>query len=120
MIDLYVPDLTGKRIVCDLDHTICFPFDDAIDSYQKYGMALPNRKMIEKIILWKSRGAYIIIFTARRMRTHKGDVQKAILDVGGITEHWLKKHNVPYDELIFGKPDADVYIDDKAMNVTEL
>lgn len=28
---------------------------------------------------------------------------------------WFKKYDVEYDELILGKPFADVYIDDKAL-----
>ena len=32
--------------------------------------------------------------------------------IGKITEDWLQKWNVPYDELVFGKPYADIYIDD--------
>jgi hypothetical protein len=35
--------------------------------------------------------------------------------VGKITLDWLSKYEVPYDEIIFGKPWADVYIDDNAM-----
>jgi len=32
-----------------------------------------------------------------------------------MTEKWLKDNRVCYDELIFGKPAADVYVDDKAV-----
>lgn len=120
MIDLNALDMSGKRIVFDLDHTICFPNDEKTDTVEKYWLASPNVKVINKIILLKSRGAYIIIHTARRMRTHKGNVQNVILDVGKITQGWLESYNVPYDELVFGKPDADLYIDDKAINVTDL
>ena len=41
-------------------------------------------------------------------------------DLQGITEKrtkdWLKKNNVKYDELIFGKPHADMYIDDLGLS----
>jgi len=46
------------------------------------------------------------------MRTCNGDVSKVIEKIGKITEDWLEKWKVPYDELIFGKPHADIYIDD--------
>jgi NDP-sugar pyrophosphorylase family protein len=46
------------------------------------------------------------------MRTCDGDVSKVIKKIGKITEDWLEKWKVPYDELIFGKPHADIYIDD--------
>ena len=76
--------------------------------------------MIAKVRLYKSRGCRIIIFTARRMLTHKGDVRRVIEDVGQITEDWLRLHNVPFDDLIFGKPYYDFIIDDKAINPEQL
>ena len=112
-------DLTGKVVCFDLDHTLCFP-GDAKDSHGKYALATPNLEMIDKLRLYKSRGCSIIIFTARRMLTHKGDVRKVVDDVGQITEDWLKNHNVPYDDLIFGKPYYDYIIDDKAINPDQL
>jgi hypothetical protein len=30
------------------------------------------------------------------------------------TLNWLEKNNVPYDEIYFGKPWAQIYIDDNA------
>ena len=60
----------------------------------------------------KDQGHYLIIHTGRHMRTCNGDVAKVIEKIGKITEEWLDKWNVPYDELVFGKPYADIYIDD--------
>lgn len=120
MIDLNSNDLSGRRIVCDLDHTICIPNDKEKETFPKYGNSIPKTDVIEKIRLWKERGAYIIINTARRMGTHNSDVNKVIADVSEITKNWLAQNNVPYDELIFGKPYGDVYIDDKALNVEDL
>ena len=60
----------------------------------------------------KKEGHYLIIHTGRHMRTCKGDVEKVIERVGKVTEDWLEKWQVPYDELVFGKPYADMYIDD--------
>ena len=50
------------------------------------------------------------------MRTHSGNVGKINADVGKITFDTLDKFDVPYDEIYFGKPYADVYIDDLALN----
>ena len=33
-----------------------------------------------------------------------------------VTFMTLEKFNIPYDELLFGKPIADIYIDDRAVN----
>ena len=64
----------------------------------------------------KSDGHEIIIYTARRMKTHNGNVGKVIKDIASVTIDTLEKFNIEYDELIFGKPIADIYIDDRAIN----
>lgn len=112
-------DLSGKIVCFDLDHTLCIP-GEGKDSHSKYAMALPIPEMIDKLRLYKSRGCSIIIFTARRMLTHKGNVRKVVDDIGKITEDWLIKHEIPFDDLIFGKPYYDFIIDDKALNALDL
>lgn len=105
-----------KSIVIDLDDTICFPNHAASDTHYKYRMALPNLPMIEAMHRAKSSGYHIIIHSARRMLTHGGDLNRILEDVGQVTRDWLAEYNVPYDELIFGKPYATTwYVDDKAM-----
>ena len=42
----------------------------------------------------------IIIYTARRMKTHKGNVGKITADIGKITFDTLEKFNIPYDDFI--------------------
>lgn len=99
---------------------ICFDLDNTLVSYPQiqgdYKTVQPIEKNIEILNLLKKRGHTIIIYTARRMKTYKGDVQKAIKEIGTLTQQQLKDFNITYDELIFGKPDADIYIDDKALN----
>ena len=48
--------------------------------------------------------------------THGGNIGRVTADVGAITIQQLHEYTVPYDELIFGKPFADFYIDDKAVS----
>lgn len=110
----------SKRLVIDLDDTICFPNHKAKDSFHKYRQAKPNKEVIDALKLLHSNGWYIIIHTARRMVTHKGDVKKIIADVGALTKDWLEEHEVPYNELVFGKPYGDIYVDDKNMKIWEL
>lgn len=106
-------------VVCDLDDTICFPNHNEIDTYKKYGLAKPNLPMIDRLRRYRECGDIIIIYTARRMVTHNGHLDAILADVGDITEKWLNDHSVPYDQLKFGKPFGDVYIDDKAMRPDE-
>ena len=105
--------------VFDLDDTICFPNHTMIDTYSKYSLAKPNPKVIDKIRWLKNEGHTIIIHSARRMLTHKGNLAAIENDVGSVTRQWLTEYAVPYDELIFGKPYGDAYVDDKAVNVND-
>tara|TARA_B100001109_G_C18621899_1_gene361900 strand:- start:242 stop:595 length:354 start_codon:yes stop_codon:yes gene_type:complete len=104
----------------DLDDTICFPNHQYSDAENKYGKAKPNVNVIKTMQKLYDQGNYIIIHTARRMLTHKGDLNKIENEVGNITRTWLSYYNVPYHELIFGKPYAELYIDDKGMNLKDM
>jgi capsule biosynthesis phosphatase len=69
----------------------------------------------EKIKELRKEGHYIIIQTARNMATCESNLGKVIRNVGKITLDWLENHHVEYDEIYFGKPNADLYIDDRAL-----
>ena len=96
------------RIVFDLDGVIC----ELKKPSESYADVIPKNDVIEKMTDLKKDGHYLIIHTGRHMRTCDGNVSKVIEKIGKITEDWLEKWKVPYDELIFGKPYADIYIDD--------
>lgn len=105
-----------RSIVFDLDDTICSPIHTGATTEEKYGNALPNEHVIEGMRKLAKAGYHITIASSRRMLTHNGDIEKILEDVGDLTECWLKSHDVPYDELIFGKPySSTYYVDDKAM-----
>jgi capsule biosynthesis phosphatase len=104
------PGASRMRICIDLDGTICTLQNKTGD----YAAAKPLPGAIETINRWYDEGHHIIIFTARRMRTCQGDVQKVVAMVGDVTKQWLADHGVKHHELIFGKPYAHVYIDDLA------
>jgi capsule biosynthesis phosphatase len=63
----------------------------------------------------RAAGHYVIITTARNMATCESNVGKVIKNVGRITLQWLDEHGLQYDEIYFGKPNAEVYIDDRAL-----
>ena len=109
--------MTSRRsIVFDLDDTICSPIHAGATTQDKYGYALPNEEVIKGMHKLADAGYHIIIASSRRMLTHNGDIEKILEDVGEITWQWLEDHNVPYHELIFGKPySSTYYVDDKAM-----
>ena len=95
---------TQKTLVVDLDDTICIPNHDEKDTYRKYGLAKPIPEMIEALKAARKRDYKIVISTARRMLTHRGDINKVIEDVDEITTTWLNEFEVPYDEIQYGKP----------------
>ena len=99
---------------------ICFDLDNTLVSYPKihgdYTSVDPIIKNINFAKFLKSLGHTIIIHTARRMKTHNGSVGGVIADIGKVTIDTLDKFKIPYDELYFGKPYANFYIDDLGIN----
>ena len=98
----------------------CFDLDNTLVTYPKiegdYRSVEPIPDTINYLKKLKEKGHTIIIYTARRMRTHGGNVGKVIADIGSITLETLEKYKIPYDEIYFGKPYADFYIDDLMVN----
>ena len=43
------------------------------------------------------------------------NVGKVMKNVGRITLEWLDNNGIEYDEIFFGKPNADITIDDRAI-----
>jgi capsule biosynthesis phosphatase len=98
----------------------CFDLDNTLVTYPKvdgdYTTAEPISDTINYLKKLKEKGHTIIIYTARRMRTHNGNVGGVIADIGKITIDTLDKYGIPYDEIYFGKPYAHFYIDDLMVN----
>ena len=104
--------IKNKRICFDLDNTlVSFP-----TIRNDYTSVKPIQKNINFLKYLKRFGNVIIIYTARRMKTHNGNIGKINADIGKITFETLDKFDIPYDEIYFGKPYADFYIDDLAIN----
>lgn len=99
--------------------TIAIDLDDTINHVKKPNEEYGNEKVQEDVIeilrRWKKQGHHIIIYTARHMRTCGGNQGKAIAGQGLTTLRWLKDNEVPYDEIWWSKPHADIFIDDKGL-----
>jgi capsule biosynthesis phosphatase len=98
------------KLVIDLDGTIC-PIRQSHESYADLPV-LPGAA--EKIRELRQNGHYVIIQTARNMGTQQSNLGKVMKNIGKITLEWLEKNGIEYDEIYFGKPNGDVYIDDRA------
>lgn len=116
------------RIFChqrkkDCPQRFCFDLDNTLVThpvtYGEYNTVRPIQKNIDYVRYLKSLGHTIIIYTARRMRTHDGNTGKIVAEIGALTIETLEKLGIPYDELYFGKPHADVYIDDLGISAFE-
>ena len=95
----------GKcKYVIDIDGTIC---TQELDYYY----ANPKQNVIDKINKLYDDGNQIVMFTARGYETG--------IDWSGVTIGQLDRWGVKYHDLIFGKPSADMYIDDKACHVDD-
>ena len=106
------PNKDLRRFCFDLDSTLVTK--PRVDG--DYTTCDPIERNINFLKHLKSLGHYIIIYTARRMRTHGGNTNAVVRDIGLITLEQLKKFDIPYDEIQFGKPWAHYYIDDLAVN----
>jgi dTDP-glucose pyrophosphorylase len=109
-LDIIKPQ--GLRWVFDLDETLVTRPDILGD----YSTCKPIQNMIDFVNHLYNNGHHIIIHTARHMLTCNGDVDMVKNKIGEITENSLSEMGIKYHELIYGKPYADMYIDDKAYN----
>lgn len=106
--------MNRETLVIDLDGTLC-----SQEKTGTYHLAKPRKDVIKKVNeLWQS-GWKIIIFTARGMNTHDEDLELIEELYRKLTISWLSENRVCYDILKFGKPSADVYVDDKGVNISE-
>lgn len=103
------------RIVFDLDDTICRTRNR---DYANTSIIWP---VAEKIKEFRRTipGAEIVIYTGRGMASCKGDAVAAEKKNRPLIEKLLKEHGVEYDEIIFGKPLGDFYVDDKGITPLE-
>lgn len=102
------------RIAIDIDGTIC----ELRKGNATYADVLPLPGAVEKVRGLKEAGHYIILLTARHMKSCSGNVGLVVARQGKTLFAWLEKHGIPYDEIWFGKPHADIYIDDNGLRFT--
>ena len=97
----------------DLDGTICDTPCDPDGNNKRYWDSIPIPFMVETINRLYDEGHYIIIMTARGRGSGK--------DWTNQTKKSLKDWRVKYHELepMFHKPTADLFIDDKGVNVSD-
>ena len=108
-----------NSMIFDIDGTLC-PIKNKSENYENL---VPYSLMVEKVRELKNSGFKIILFTARNMKTYNGDLKLINKYTRPIIEKWLSKWEIPYDELIVGKPwpgPIGFYVDDRAIRPNEL
>ncbi len=104
--------------VFDIDGTIC-PIKK---SEEKYEDLVPFSEIVDKMRYYHDNGARIILFTSRNMRTYQGNIGLINKHTAAVLTKWLEKWEIPYDEIIYGKPWAGkkgFYVDDRTVRPTE-
>lgn len=96
---------TKKKYVVDIDNTIC-------TQETNYANAKPIQSRINYINKLYDEGNTIVYFTARGTETG--------INWREVSENQFVTWGVKFHKLIFGKPSADYYIDDKAFEIEHL
>ena len=106
-----------KRLIIDLDDTLTIT-----DASKSYSEKEPNLPVVQQLRTYKQLGYEILIQTARNVRTYNGNIGKINANTLPIIIDWLRKHNIPFDEIYVGKPwcgTEGFYVDDKALRPDE-
>lgn len=101
------------RLVIDLDDTI------SVHKNRDYERAVPIEKTIERMKKLKADGWEIVIYSSRGQASCNGNLELIEARNRKTAEEWLKRNEVPYDQLVFGKPLGDLYVDDKAVSLPD-
>lgn len=88
---------SSKTLLIDIDGTIC---TEERTFERPLARPLPGAK--EQINKWYKAGHTIIFWTARGWEQYK------------VTEKWLKDNGFKYHQILMGKPQATIIIDDRA------
>ena len=100
-----------------MDNTLTYD-----DKEQSYEGRLPRLDVIEKLREYREAGFEIVIYSARNMETYAGNIGRINVHTLPIILNWLVGHQIPFDEVIIGKPwcgDQGFYVDDRAIRPKE-
>lgn len=104
--------------VFDIDGTLC-PIKK---KEEKYEALVPYENMVQKLRYYKENGAKIILFTSRNMNSYNGNLGVINKNTAKILMAWLDKWEIPYDEILYGKPwpgHKGFYVDDRTVRPDE-
>ena len=105
-------------LVVDVDGTLC-PIKG---KEEKYEDLVPYVNVVDKLRLYKKQGARIVLNTSRNMNSYQGNLGLINARTAKIMLNWLEKWDIPYDEIVYGKPwpgHVGFYVDDRSVRPDE-
>jgi capsule biosynthesis phosphatase len=105
-------------LVVDIDGTLC----ELRKEGQLYSELMPRMDVVDKLREYHVNGYRILLYTSRNMRTYSGNIGLINRHTAPVLLEWLSKWNIPFDELVFGKPwprSKGFYVDDRAIRPNE-
>ena len=106
--------------------TFCFDIDGTLCPIKKkeeeYIDLVPFPEMLAKLREYKEGGAKIVLFTSRNMNSYNGNIGLINANTAKVLLQWLDKWDMPYDEIIYGKPwpgHHGFYVDDRTIRPDE-
>jgi capsule biosynthesis phosphatase len=105
-------------LIFDVDGTIC-PIKKKDEKYEDL---VPYGNIVQKMKEYKGLGAKIVLFTSRNMNSYQGNIGLINAHTAKILLKWLEKWDIPYDEIVYGKPwpgHKGFYIDDRTIRPDE-
>lgn len=104
--------------VFDIDGTIC----KIKGKGERYEDLVPYPEIVEKMRYYKEQGAKIILYTSRNMNSYNGNLGLINVHTAPVLLEWLKKWDIPYDEIVYGKVwpgHKGFYVDDRTIRPNE-
>ena len=111
-------ETTKLTFIIDIDGTLC-PIKKKNENYEDLE---PFKEIVEKLNDYKAAGAKIVLFTSRNMNSYGGNIGLINANTAKILLSWLDKWEIPYDEIIYGKPwpgTNGFYVDDRSVRPNE-
>ncbi|MVX62869.1 capsular biosynthesis protein [Clostridium chromiireducens] len=109
---------SDMTFVFDIDGTIC-PIKQKDERYEDL---IPYKEILDKLNEYHNNGARIVLFTSRNMNSYGGNIGLINKNTARILLEWLEKWEIPYDEIVYGKPwpgHKGYYVDDRSVRPDE-
>ena len=104
--------------IIDVDGTLC-PIKGKDERYEDL---VPYTAMVEQMRRYHDEGARIVLYTSRNMNSFGGNIGLINKHTAKTMLDWLEQWQIPYDEILFGKPwpgHSGFDVDDRAVRPDE-